>query len=102
MVGGRSANVLYIPCAEALLACCRTRSATRVGAEEHILELVHPGARKQKCWVVRGNQGIARKDGMTSLFKELEESFSNLIGLHAVLLFSFQYMLRLFWPLSSL
>jgi len=66
--------------AEALLSIDSSIVITVTLREEYILELVHPGIREQKRWIVRGNERVTRYDRMILLLEKREELIPNLTG----------------------
>ena len=68
--------------AHAALAAGRPHIGPRVGAQEGILELVHPRVGEQQGRVIGGHQRAAGHPGMALLFKKGEEGLAYFHGLH--------------------
>ena len=74
--------VVFAADPHALLGTRRPHVLAAILAEEHVLELVHPGVREQERGVVAGNQGSARYDAVAVLFEETKESAAKVAGRH--------------------
>src|SRR5262249_12701570 len=72
VVARRAADVVEVGQAQALLRRGRALERVRPAAEEHVLELVHPGPGEEQGRIVVGDQRGARADGVAALLEEVE------------------------------
>jgi len=82
----RDANVVEVAGAEALLAGGGPGEVGRPGAEELLLELVHPRPREEQRGVVVRNERVGGDDAVVALAEEIEEAAADLVGRHIRLL----------------
>src|SRR5262245_56101325 len=86
MVAERRSHVIEVVVlaadAHALLRGGRALVVPLFLAEEHVLELVHPGVREEQRWIVVRHEGRARHDPVPLTLEVLQERASNLVGGH--------------------
>ena len=68
--------------AHALLRRRRARVVALLAAQEHVLELVHPGVREEQGRIVAGQQGTAGDAAVAVLLEVVQERTANFPGMH--------------------
>lgn len=86
MVTGGVANILQVAVlaagAHALLAAGGAGVGTLFLAQEAVLELVHPRVSEQQGRVIAWDQGAGGDTGVTLLFEEAKEGFTDFCAFH--------------------